>query len=123
MTVSLPKLCTRVIVAATNLLQRRVRRSAGEAPLVLPLARPDGTVLDMMKAALRDELRKLSLSERLELVEELWDSIDADCERDSFPLNDEERADLERRPAEADANPAGGAPWEEVRERVRQGPP
>jgi len=31
----------------------------------------------MTKAALRDELRKLSLAERLELVEELWDSIAA----------------------------------------------
>jgi putative addiction module component (TIGR02574 family) len=88
----------------------------------LPLAGPGGTLLNMTKAALRDEFRKLSLSERLELVEELWDSIAADCEGEPFPLSDEQRADLERRMAEADADPAGGAPWEEVRERIRQRP-
>ncbi len=76
----------------------------------------------MTKAALREELRKLSLVERLEFVEELWDSIAAACEREPFPLTDEQRADLERRLAEADADPAGGAPWEEVLERIRQRP-
>lgn len=76
----------------------------------------------MTKAALRDELRNLSLAERLELVEELWDSIAAECAREPFPLTDEQRAALERRLAEADANPAAGAPWEEVLERIRQRP-
>lgn len=88
----------------------------------LPLRGPVGTLLGMTKAPLRDELRKLSLAERLELVEELWDSIAAECERDSIALTDEQRADLERRLAEADADPAGGAPWEEVLERIRQRP-
>lgn len=63
----------------------------------------------MTKADLRDELRKLSLAKRLELIEELWDSVAAECERDPIPLTDEHRADLERRLAEADADPAGGA--------------
>jgi putative addiction module component (TIGR02574 family) len=76
----------------------------------------------MNNATLREELRKLSLAERLELVEELWDSIAADCEREPFPLTDEQRADLERRLAEADADPASGAAWEVVRERIRQRP-
>lgn len=88
----------------------------------MPLVGAGGTLVDMTNAALRDELRKLSLAERLELVEELWDSIAADCEREPFPLSDEQRADLERRLAEADADPAGGAPWDEVRERIRSRP-
>jgi putative addiction module component (TIGR02574 family) len=70
---------------------------------------------------LREELLKLSVAERLELVQELWDSIAADCEREPYPLIDEQRQDLERRLAEADAEPAGGAPWQEVRERIRPG--
>jgi putative addiction module component (TIGR02574 family) len=74
----------------------------------LPLTGPGGTLLRMTKADLRDELRKLSLAERLELVEELWDSIAAECEREPFPMTDEQVADLERRVAEADADPAGG---------------
>lgn len=88
----------------------------------LPLSEPGGTVLGMTKAALRDELRKLSLAERLELVEELWDSIAAECEHEPFPHTADQRADLERRLAEADADHAGGAPWEEMLERIRQRP-
>jgi putative addiction module component (TIGR02574 family) len=70
---------------------------------------------------LREELLKLSVAERLELVQELWDNIAADCEREPYPITDEQRQDLERRLAEADAEPAGGAPWQEVRERIRPG--
>ena len=88
----------------------------------LPFTGSGGTLLGMTKADLRDEFRKLSLAERLELVEELWDSIAAKCERDPIPLTDEQRADLERRLAEADADPAGGSPWEDVLERIRQRP-
>ena len=70
-----------------------------------------------MMNALREELFKLSAAERLELVEELWDSLSDDDE--ALALSDEQRADLERRLAEADADPTGGSPWEEVRERIR----
>jgi len=70
-----------------------------------------------MTNALREELFKLSAAERLELVEELWDSVSDDDE--ALVLSDEQRADLERRLAEADADPTGGSPWEEVRERIR----
>jgi putative addiction module component (TIGR02574 family) len=73
-----------------------------------------------MSSALRDELFKLSAAERLELIEELWDSIsDGDA---ALTLTEEQRGDLERRLVEADADPTGGSPWEEVRERIRQRP-
>jgi putative addiction module component (TIGR02574 family) len=68
----------------------------------------------------RQELFRLSVAERIELVEELWDSIAADCENEPLPLTNEQREDLARRLAEADAEPAGGTPWEEVRERIRR---
>jgi len=73
-----------------------------------------------MSHDLREELLKLPVAERLELVQELWDSIAADCEGEPWPLTDEQRQDLERRLAEADRDPAGGASWQEVRERIRQ---
>jgi putative addiction module component (TIGR02574 family) len=70
--------------------------------------------------ALREQLLELSASERLELVEELWDSIsDAD---EALVLTDAQREDLERRLAEADADPTGGSPWDEVRARIRHRP-
>lgn len=70
-----------------------------------------------MSNALREERFKLSAAERLELVEELWDSIADDDE--ALALTAEQREDLERRLAEADADPTGGSPWQEVRERIR----
>ena len=70
-----------------------------------------------MSDALREELFKLSAAERLELIEELWDSLAEDDA--ALALTDEQREDLERRLAEADADPRGGSPWEEVRERIR----
>jgi len=79
-----------------------------------------GGRLVAMTNALREELFKLSAAERLELVEELWDSI-AD-EHEALALTDEQRADLERRLAEADVDPSGGSPWEDVRERIRHRP-
>ena len=73
-----------------------------------------------MTNALREELFKLSTAERLKLVEELWDSI-ADEDQALAPT-DEQREDLERRLAEADSDPDGGSPWEEVRKRIRHRP-
>ena len=57
-----------------------------------------------------------ALRSRLERVEELWDSI-AD-EHEALALTDEQREDFERRLAEADADPSGGSPWEDVRDRI-----
>ncbi len=59
----------------------------------------------------------LSTEERLELAEQLWDSVAADLERQ--PLTPAQRAELERRVAAADANPAEGVSWEVVRAEAR----
>ena len=73
-----------------------------------------------MKNALRDERFKLSAAERLVLVEERWDSI-AD-EHETLALTVELRGYLERPLAVADADPSGGSPCEEVRDRIRHRP-
>jgi putative addiction module component (TIGR02574 family) len=67
-----------------------------------------------------DELRKLPLPERLELVEELWDSIAADSA--NLEMTQEQAAELDRRLAEHDANPDEGVSWSELRDRLRQRP-
>jgi putative addiction module component (TIGR02574 family) len=59
----------------------------------------------------------LSIEDRLALAQELWDSVVTDLERE--PLTPAQRAELERRVAAADANPAEGTPWEVVRAEVR----
>lgn len=62
------------------------------------------------------ELLKLSVPERIQLVEDLWDSIAADAE--DFPLTDAQKAELDRRLEEHEADPGSAIPWSEVRERL-----
>ena len=69
-------------------------------------------------STLRHEILRLSTAEKLALVEQIWDSIPEDDE--ALAPTSEQRADLERRLAEANADPDGGIPWEEVRDRIRQ---
>lgn len=56
---------------------------------------------------------RLPVEERLILVEEIWDSIAADTA--AVPLTDAQRAELQKRIAEDDANPDDVTPWEQVR--------
>jgi putative addiction module component (TIGR02574 family) len=64
------------------------------------------------------ELFKLSVEERLQLVENLWDSIEADTRDKPFELSDDEKAELERRISEHEANPGSALDWNEVRARL-----
>jgi len=73
----------------------------------------------MTRKELRQELLKLPVAERIELVQALWDSIAEECEQEPYALTEEQRRDLEQRVAEAAAEPSGGAPWPEVRDRIR----
>jgi len=62
------------------------------------------------------ELLKLSVAERIQLVEDIWDSIAA--EPDAVPLSDDLRQELDRRLADQAANPGVGKPWSEVKARL-----
>ena len=39
--------------------------------------------------------RRLTIAERLQLVEDIWDSIAADADADSLPVSDDEKAMLD----------------------------
>jgi putative addiction module component (TIGR02574 family) len=62
---------------------------------------------------------RLSIAERILLVEEIWDSI-AD-KPEEVPLTDAQREELERRLAAYEANPRAGSTWEEVKARLQGG--
>jgi len=62
----------------------------------------------------------LSVTQRLELIGELWDSIPDSVE--ALPIPDWHREELERRLAAADADPEAAIPWEEVKSRLQQKP-
>ena len=68
-----------------------------------------------MSAAIQD-LKRLPLSERIQLVEDLWDSIAEDSP--AIGLTPEHVAELDRRLDALEAQPNGGTPWEIVRERI-----
>ena len=48
--------------------------------------------MSKMRDELQEELSKLSFTERLELVQDLWDGIAADCEGKPVPLTEAQRA-------------------------------
>jgi putative addiction module component (TIGR02574 family) len=58
----------------------------------------------------------LPVSERLQLVAEIWESI-AQCP-DEIELTEATRELLRKRLAAHRANPSAGSPWEEVRKRI-----
>ncbi len=68
-----------------------------------------------MNRALLEELVKLSPEERIQLAQELWDSIAAE---DMPPLTREQIEEMERRLAEHEKDPGRAVPWEEVRARL-----
>lgn len=70
-----------------------------------------------MNTTLLEQARKLSVDERLELLEALWDDL---TRRSEVPLPSEAQlAELERRLAEHEANPDDVVPWSEVQADVR----
>ncbi len=59
----------------------------------------------------------LSPSEKLQLVEDLWDDLAAAPE--SVPIHDWQKDELARRKANLLKNPASALSWQEVQRRVR----
>jgi putative addiction module component (TIGR02574 family) len=59
----------------------------------------------------------LSPSEKLQLVEDLWDDLAANPE--AAPVHDWQKQELERRKLNLLRNPDSGASWEEVKQRIR----
>ena len=59
---------------------------------------------------------RLSVAERLQLVQEIWDSIGPDMEQ--LPLAQAQRDELDRRLDALDTNPNNVVPWEEVEARA-----
>jgi len=62
------------------------------------------------------EVTRMSVDDRLVLVEIIWDSIALDSSDLSVSAN--QRKELEERLARFDANPAPGSSWKDVRRRI-----
>ena len=59
----------------------------------------------------------LSPSEKLQLVQDLWDDLAATPE--DVPVHEWQKRGLDRRSANLSRNPASGLQWDEVKRRVR----
>jgi putative addiction module component (TIGR02574 family) len=60
----------------------------------------------------------LSPSEKLQLVEDLWDDLARTPE--AVPVHDWQKQELARRKATLAKNPAAGLSWDAVKQRVRR---
>jgi putative addiction module component (TIGR02574 family) len=63
------------------------------------------------------DIARLSPEERLELLEQIWDSLSATPE--AVPLTGAQREELDRRLDELDREGPVGIPWDEVMRRIR----
>ena len=67
-------------------------------------------------AATIEDLKKLPVSEKIQLVEDLWDSIAA--ETSPIGLSSQHIAELDHRLDALEKNPRQGTPWSAVREKI-----
>lgn len=68
----------------------------------------------MTRTLTKDEIFDLPVSERLHLIETLWDSINPN----SLPVPESHQRALDEALADYRSNPDEGRPWREVREEL-----
>jgi putative addiction module component (TIGR02574 family) len=66
-----------------------------------------------MQSELTEQARNLSISDRILLVEEIWDTIAEDNQ--AFELTDAQKRELDRRLESARTNPGQGRAWDEIK--------
>lgn len=65
---------------------------------------------------LKVDISQLSIAERIQLAEDLWDSISG--QQEEVPLTEVQKQELNRRLANYQNNPANGSSWEDVKKRL-----
>ena len=75
-----------------------------------------------MNAVTFSDLLQLTIDERIQLVEDLWDSIAAEAmeDPDLLPITEAQLRELNRRSKEHLQNPTGAIPLDEVLERIER---
>ena len=73
-----------------------------------------------MSQTLLADILQLSVSERIQLVQDIWDTIATAPE--NLALSDAQQEELDRRLESYRQNPESGASWNEVKERISSQP-
>lgn len=71
----------------------------------------------MPASPLPQDYLQLSLAERIQLVEDIWDSITLEAAGE-LGLTETQRLDVQRRVAEHQADPSTAVAWEQVRAKL-----
>jgi putative addiction module component (TIGR02574 family) len=66
------------------------------------------------------DFSNLTPTERVELAQALWDSLDPASGTDVLPLTEAQRAELDARLADLERNQTAGSSWDEVQSRLRE---
>ncbi len=69
-----------------------------------------------MKKITATDVMDLSLPERIQLVEDIWDTIAAEAE--AVELSEEEKKMIDERLEAYHKNPTLGSPWEDVFQKI-----
>jgi len=67
---------------------------------------------------LRNRIEDLSTTEKIELLDLLWESLD----KDDLPLTEDQRRELDYRIARHEQNPSDVIPWEQVKVNLLKKP-
>jgi putative addiction module component (TIGR02574 family) len=65
---------------------------------------------------LKVDISLLSVAERIQLAEDLWDSILE--QQEEIPLTEAQKQELDRRLENYQKNPTTGSSWEDVKKRL-----
>ena len=84
---------------------------------VRPAARERGAENAAMSSVRKDVL-SLTVADRLQLIEEIWDSLAATPE--AIPVTDAQRKELARRRRAHARNPSAAKSWDEVRAKLER---
>ena len=93
-----------------------LRRVRGRQTLLAPVSVSGHT--DFVSKISQEHIAELTVSERIQLAEDLWDSIAADP--DSLPLTNGQREELDRRLEAHRRDPSTATAWSEVRSRLER---
>jgi putative addiction module component (TIGR02574 family) len=69
-----------------------------------------------MKTLSASDTLTLSIPERIQLVEDIWDTIAAEAE--TVELSEDEKAIIDERLNAYHRNPSLGSPWDDVKKRI-----
>ena len=64
-----------------------------------------------------NQIKKLSTSEKILLVEDIWDSIT--LSENELSVTDNQKKELDKRLLDFKNNPSNGTSWEQVRNRLK----